>query len=277
MAAMDGEIKLPGVGPVKKKTALFVSAAFTAVIAGIFIVRKRGATANSAAAAAVGDTADSGDSGDSSAAYPGEASGDDSDGYGDQGEAAYGGYGDQGEDAYGGYGDQGEDGYDAAGYPIGSAADLAWQAQQDGTTTISTNAEWLTEAEQYLGNTTSVQAALTKVLGGIAVTDAQKTIFDEAIGIAGNPPQGYPPISITTTSPAPAAAKITVPSVTGESYTAGALKLKTAGLTAKRGAADVGTITYQSPTAGTKVAKGSVVVLGGSGSKKPSKPTTNKK
>jgi beta-lactam-binding protein with PASTA domain len=60
---------------------------------------------------------------------------------------------------------------------------------------------------------------------------------------------------------------VAVPNVVGKTYTSAASTLKAAGLTARRGVANVGTVTSQVPKAGTKVKTGSTVVLRGSGGK----------
>jgi hypothetical protein len=208
---MPDQIKIPGLGEVPRKTALIAGAAAVGIIA-VVAIRHR-ASANSAASTAA--------SPDSTAASPSDSGIDPATGvpYSEEGGADtdYSSgytipYGSDG----GGYG-AGGSGFDAAGYPIGSEADLAWQNEQDGTsgitgpsTGITTNADWVTEAESGVipGSVSTISAAVSKVLGGLAVTNAQRDLFLEAVGVLGPPPQGYPtPIKLTDTSGQPAPGK----------------------------------------------------------------------
>lgn len=112
----------------------------------------------------------------------------------------------------GGYGSYQTEGYDAAGYPLGSEADLQWQATQAGTTTnsITTNEQWLEEAESGVipGSASTIGNALSRVLGGLPVTNAQRSLFLEAVGLLGNPPGGYPqPIKLKDTAAQPGGGK----------------------------------------------------------------------
>src|ERR1700685_1066135 len=128
---MPDQIKIPGLGEVPKKTALIGGAAAVAIIA-VVAIRHR-ASANSAASSsssAVPGAASETDSGiDPAPGVPyseeGGADTDYSSGY----TIPYGSDG-------GGYG-AGGSGFDAAGYPIGSEADLAGQSAQRGTGTIT--------------------------------------------------------------------------------------------------------------------------------------------
>jgi Flp pilus assembly protein TadG len=138
------------------------------------------------------------------------------------------------------------------------------------TGTYTTNAQWVQAAEQQLGVTSTVQAALGYVLSGAPVTAAQVQIFQEAVGLIGPPPQGYPPPNVTTpstqSSPAPAGATVTVPSVSGKRlYTQAVPSLTSAGLgyhvNISTSSAHEYTVLGQTPGAGTKVAKGTVVDL----------------
>lgn len=263
------EIKIPGVGPVDKKKALLIGGGTIAAIAIVLWRRQQQAKA-AAAAAPVTDTTDNSELdqiGDPGAIDP--ATGvpyADEIGTGGQGAFDVGG-GDTGLSS---------SGFDAAGYPIGSAADLAWQAQQDGTsvgaaggTSITTNSQWLAAAEQALGNTSDIVTALTKVLGGVAVTAAQQQVFMEAVGIVGQPPGGYPTIHLTGTSGAPPASgtsTVSVPNVVGATANGAIATLTAAGLGYKLSSERNPKYTYhinsQTPAKGTKVAKGTVIRLG---------------
>lgn len=68
---------------------------------------------------------------------------------------------------------------------------------------LHTNEDWITTAESLpLGGASSdaIAAALTKVLGGLPVTQDQADIFHEVSGILGPPPQGYPSLRLVTSS-----------------------------------------------------------------------------
>jgi fibronectin type III domain protein len=215
------DIKLPGLGEVPKKYAIGGLLAALAVVV-VVIIRKKGA-ANAAGATATGANA-AGVSGQvtdpagnvCSALDPnsGYCPGSPQDIAYQQGNASEADLALGDESDYGGTGGSAVSGdYDAAGYPIGSAADLAWQAAQEGLTTtgtsttsgITTNSSWLTEAVDTLsaqgGDTGTIQTALSMVLGGLTVTTAQQDLFLEAVGILGPPPQGYPqPIKLSNTA-----------------------------------------------------------------------------
>lgn len=71
------------------------------------------------------------------------------------------------------------------------------------SSSTGTNQDWLNQAEsQSLGGASqdAIAAALTKVLGGLAVTQEQADIWHEVVGILGYPPQGYPSLRLTTTT-----------------------------------------------------------------------------
>jgi hypothetical protein len=101
----------------------------------------------------------------------------------------------------------------STGYCPGTPEDQAAQASLTGSqsatgtvsSAITTNSQWVTAALAVLpgGNTGANQTALASVLGGVAVTTAQKNVFMEAVALVGQPPQGYPPINTTDTSGQP--------------------------------------------------------------------------
>lgn len=206
---MPGDVKIPGLGEVDKKKAAVGGIIVAVGVVGIIAVRRRTAgsasstqSTNTTGTAAAADT-----SGDDSGIDPatGIPYAEEEAGYSDASD--YGGNGAVGS---------GTSDYDAAGYPIGSEADLQWQAEQDGTSTITsssgitTNADWVTEAESGVvpGSVSTISAAVAKILGGIAVTSAQRDLFLEIVGVIGEPPQGYPqPIKLTDTSAQPSPAK----------------------------------------------------------------------
>jgi hypothetical protein len=97
----------------------------------------------------------------------------------------------------------------ATGYCPGTPQDIAAQGGVTGSPVapvVSTNSDWLQAALQVLpgGDTSANEAALAGVLGGLTVTTAQKNIFLEAVGLEGQPPQGYPtPIKTSDTAAQP--------------------------------------------------------------------------
>lgn len=225
-APSGGDIKVPGIGDVPKKYVI----GGVVVGGGIAVIVFLRARSSANAAAAANTTSNAGSTTANSAIDPAT-------GIPYSEEGGYGGYASSGIDPatgipyaeeagyggsdYGGYGAYGSGtGYDAAGYPIGSEADLQWQQQQSGGGSgITTNEEWLQAAENDLGNTAAVTTALTMVLGGLTVTTAQKGIFDEALGIEGQPPGGYPkPIKTSDTGGHPGGGgggKVKIPNVDG--------------------------------------------------------------
>jgi len=125
------------------------------------------------------------------------------------------------------YGDEqsqaaGSTGYDAAGYPLGSQADLAYEQSQGssgvpvaypvtgsgsggtgtGGVTFTDNASWAQYIEAYMVNNLGASAetvgnALGKYITGQPVVAAQQSIIEQAIAFAGPPPvagtNGMPP------------------------------------------------------------------------------------
>jgi hypothetical protein len=208
---MPDKIKIPGLGEVPKKTALIAGAGAVGIIAIVAIRHKTSAGTTSGTASTTATTATDPNAVDPNTGIP----------YSQEGGADVAGYGSGYQIPYGSGGagyNAGGSGFDAAGYPIGSEADLAWQNEQNGTTVtgtgvttgITTNADWVTEAESGVipGSVSTISAAVSKVLGGLAVTTAQRDLFMEAVGVLGQPPQGYPqPIKLTDTPAQPAPAK----------------------------------------------------------------------
>jgi hypothetical protein len=210
---MPDQIKIPGLGEVPKKTAIIAGAGAVGIIAIVAIRHRSSAAATSSTATATPDaSATDPNAIDPNTGIPySQEGGADAAGYGSGYQIPYGSGG-------GGY-DAAGSGFDAAGYPIGSEADLAWQNEQNGTTGITaptspsgitTNADWVTEAESGVipGSISTISAAVSKVLGGLAVTSAQRDLFMEAVGVLGQPPQGYPqPIKLTDTPAQPSKPK----------------------------------------------------------------------
>lgn len=87
---------------------------------------------------------------------------------------------------------------------------------------LTTNSDWATAAESLLqdgGVELSVATtSITRVLGGLSVTSTQRDHFMQAVGVLGQPPQGYPtPIHVTDpgTEPTPPATTTPPPAPTG--------------------------------------------------------------
>jgi hypothetical protein len=266
-------INIPGIGEVDKKKALIIGGSTIAVIA-IVMIRKK--SAGTAAAATTTTTDPNAIDPATGIPYSQETGGsnsliDPSTGipYADEANGL-GGYN------VGGGGSVFDSGnYDAAGYPLGSQADLAWQAQVSGTSvagqSITTKSEWVAAAEQQLGNTADVASALAKVLGGLPVTVDQQNLFLEAVGIIGQPPGGYPPIKLTNTAgqpnpTTPGTTMVSVPKVTGMSANQAIARLQASGfkshLSTTRNPVHEYVVNSQTPGAGAKAAKGSTVDLG---------------
>ena len=97
------------------------------------------------------------------------------------------------------------------GYCPGTPQDIAAQGGsgitgQPTPSIPTTNSQWMQDALLVLpgGNTSANEAALAGVLAGTTVTTAQKNIFLDAVGLEGQPPQGYPqPIKTSDTAGQP--------------------------------------------------------------------------
>lgn len=211
------DVKLPGLGKVDKKYAIGGALAAVAIVVVVMVRKKSAASAAAAATPATGGAATVTDPAgnvcsvlDPNSGYCPGSSQDQA--YQQNESGALSNLGDESD--YGGTGSSAVSGdYDAAGYPIGSEADLQYEQGLTGTGTsattstsgITTNSSWLTEAVDELmaqgGDSATIQTALSMVLGGLAVTSAQQSLFLEAVGILGQPPQGYPqPIKLTNTA-----------------------------------------------------------------------------
>jgi hypothetical protein len=94
-------------------------------------------------------------------------------------------------------------GYDVYGNPLPAPTGAT------GTSGVfSTNSDWANAAESALENggvTLAVSTlAISRVLGGLTVTSAQRDYFLQGVGLLGPPPQGYPtPIKLTDSGTGP--------------------------------------------------------------------------
>lgn len=183
---MSGTITIPGVGPTKKVYVIAGVGVLGGVLFYAYWKRSQTAAATATAPAVVDSTGADGFTEDSTAAgyntaYP---------------PASYSPYG-----------------YDLYGNPLppptGAGSNGAY----------TTNSDWATAAEAQMQSDAlplaTIQTALGRVLGGLSVSSAQKDIFMQAVGLLGQPPQGYPtPIKLTDsgTEPVPGG---TLPAPTG--------------------------------------------------------------
>ena len=117
---------------------------------------------------------------------------------------------------------------------------------------ILTNEDWLTEAQSLdIGADPSVvTAALVKILGGTPTTQTEQEIFHQVVGIIGAPPQGNPPLKLssnpvtppppTTTPPPPTAQRMHMVWVTSKVAVGGqSIKTKQTNLARTAAAAGV--------------------------------------
>jgi len=184
MGADMSDVKVPGIGPVKKPVALAAGGVVVGILVYAYWKRSK---ANAAAASTTA-------AGTTTATDPSQAI-DPSTGLTYAEEAAGGGGTGYGYPSYGGYsggGQYSQNGYDVYGNPLPAPTGLGGGA-------ITTNNDWATAAETVLqdaGVTLAVAtAAVTRVLG---VTSTQRDYFLQSVGTLGQPPQGYPkPIKVT--------------------------------------------------------------------------------
>lgn len=163
---MSGEVKIPGIGPVKKGYA-YAGVALVMGIVGYAYYRRK----NHPAAAADTPAATTPDSSTPTSPYtqPSDGSG-------------YSPY--PAQQPYSPYG------YDIYGNPLPAPTGLY------GGGAYTTNSAWAEAAEAALENTgltlATAATAVTRVLGGLSVTSTQQGYFLQAVGTLGQPPQGYP-------------------------------------------------------------------------------------
>lgn len=179
--------------------------------------------------------------------------------YGDEqgGGFGIGGYGTSGFGGFPGYG----------GFPGGTGN----PPPAPGPGSFTNNAQWAQYAETQLAfaDPNAVSAALGKYLTGQPMTTDQEGLADQAIAIAGYPPVagpgGFPPsMHQAGGNPGPGGGKVAVPNVVGGNWMGAIHALQAAGLKPSPSAKPSNAkdpITKQSPSAGTKVAKGSTVTL----------------
>ena len=268
---MADKIKLPFAGEVNKKTAIIGGLVVAAGI-GIYVIRKQRQSAAAASTTSTGMVTDpAGNQCQALDPVSGYCPGTQEDEQYQEQEASSIG---EGYDDYPGGGAGGTYVTDAEGNtclaldPVTGLCPVGVGTSGQ-TTSVTTNAQWVVEAEEQLGNTATVQAALGYALSGSPVTQAQKNIFMEAIGLLGPPPQGYPPLNVTGSagqSP-PKPTQATVPNVMGQRVVQEAEPaLKAAGFTYRTSVPvnpkNEYVVNSQTPRGGAKAAKGSRVDLG---------------
>jgi hypothetical protein len=263
---MAENIKLPLVGEVKKRTAYLGGGAILLIV-GIAYYRSK--KAKQATALASGDTTGTvtDPAGNVCAALdpqsgycPGSP---EDEQYLQQQSAGLGGYGIGYPGA--GYGSFVTDAQGNTCTAIDPATGLCPVGGATGRTSVTTNAQWVNEAELQLGYTTTVQQALGYVLSGQPVTADQKRLFMEAVGLLGPPPQGYPPINVVGGNHHPGPKnRVKVPNLAGQRVAVASEVLRDIGLkpgipNRKPGVAY--DVTSTSPAAGKEVTEGSTVHL----------------
>lgn len=200
MAGLEGTVKLPAFGTVKKKTAAGVGGGAVLFVLLIWYVRQRKTAKAASPGPATGTVTDP--AGNTCAAInpaTGYCPGTLEDQQALSGSAGALGAGAPADTSGAGSGLQG-----ASGSPGGTVQGPA----PPGPGNFASNAEWAQYAEAYLtgsagGDPAAVSSAIGKYLTGQPVTTDQVAIIDEAIAYAGQPPQAGPggdPPGINTTA-----------------------------------------------------------------------------
>lgn len=190
--AMEGTVKLPGIGPVKKKTAAYGSLSAVVLVLAIYWYRARKASSSKAATGATGTAGTSTDPAGNVGTI------DPATGY------VYGSAEDTAALASAGTGTAyntsglGSGGLSGYYYPPGGST----QATAPGPGNFADNAEWAQYVESYMisnlnADAATVGNAIGKYLTGQPVDPTQQNIIQEAIAVGDKPPQagtgGYPP------------------------------------------------------------------------------------
>lgn len=289
--ALEGDVKLPGGGKVPKKAAA-AGVVVVATLIGVYYYKKRKAGSASSTAAAAASSTDQyppdGTTGNPSDPY----STDPASGltYGDEaGGSALSGLG---SGAYSGsYPWDGTVGNSGDPYSLDPGTGVTYGDEGGGSTggsssggpPFTSNAQWSQYATNYLTGTIgesagTVAGALGPYLTGQQVDAAQKSIIDQAIAFAGNPPvageQNYPP-SIRLKSPS-SGQTVVVPDVTGDTLGNAESAMKSAGFkyqTVPHHADASWEVTHQAPKGGSKAKQHALVTLT---AKEPAKKTEHK-
>lgn len=277
-----GEVHLPLVGNVKKHTAIIGGVVFAGVL-GIVYFRYRKGAASTSASPVAGGTSGAVTAGDT---YPPDGTTDNpSDPYSTDSATGQ-TYGNE-STMYSAGGDigsispyQGTSDYGGAYYgPINPTT---------ANVSLTTNAEWAQQVENDLSangvDTATAATALSKILAGLQVTQAQADLFKQGMGLEGPPPQSYPqPIKISSagTGSGSQSALVTVPNVVGMTEKDAASTIQQAhlhphGPPVSKVAGVTQVVTAQNPATGHKVTSGSTVSVTVR-TTKPAKPPVKKK
>lgn len=285
--ALEGTVKLPGVGEVSKRNAA-IGAAIVLGILGIAYYRHAKNTASTNASPGGGTAAGAaGTTGQVTDPAGNVCSAVDASGYcpGTDQSNAYlaeqnGYYGSSGYDQYGGYaGGGGTGGYGGGECSLPDGTIGVYDSLGNcvpitggggGTTNPTTAAQWVAATAPLVpGSPAAFEAAAAKVFAGLTVTTNQKDLFLEGVGLNPLPPNvTYPqPIKTSDTpgQPGPGGGRVKVPQVTGLRAEDAAGDIGAAGLnprvTPGTPPGKVGHITSQVPKANSMVAAGSTVTL----------------
>jgi len=243
--ATAGTVRLPGFGPVNKKTLIVATVVGGGVLAYVWVRRAQKASLGTGTPAA-GATDPNLD----------PATGFD---YGTPQDLAAQG------------GSQGFDPFALdSGLGLGGAAGAAPAPVPAAPAPVTTNAEWEQECIANLqdggvsqATVSNAESGLPRYLAHLTLNDQQATAVQLAVGLTGQPPSGGP-FSIRR-APGPPPPKpgthVKVPDVVGLEYAGGAAIIHAAGL--KPHQEGPGRIVQQHPAAETTVTKGSTVVLFG--------------
>lgn len=198
--SLEGTVKLPGFGPVKKKTAAYAGAGGVFLVLAVWWYRQRKAAQSASSAASSGAAGMVTDPAGNTCSAINPATGycpgtvEDQQAMG--GAAALGGP----------YDTSGLGGGGLSGYYYGSGGATA--VTPPGPGNFADNAEWAQYVESYMigtlnGDPAATGNAIGKYLTGQPVTADQQNIIQEAIAYGGQPPAagagGYPPSIKTAT------------------------------------------------------------------------------
>ena len=267
MAGLEGTVKVPGMGAVKKKTAVYGGIGAVVLVLGVWWYRQRKASSS-------GSAASTGTATGSQATDPAGNTGtiDPATGY------VYGSPEDQQALAtasgYGAPYDTSQLGGGLGGYYYGPGGST--QTVPPGPGNFADNAEWAQYAETYMIDTLSADAnsvgnALGKYITGQPVDSTQQNIVQEAIAVAGYPPVsgpgGYPP-NIRTSSGGGGGggggSQTLVPNVNGRDAGEAHNLIQAAGLVpveGERGQQPHWVVTSTRPAGGKTVTKGTRVII----------------
>lgn len=269
MAALDGKIKVPGLGEVSKKAAVIGGGVGVGVVA-IVIIRKK-ATANNTAPAttsAATNAAQTDPAGNVGVINPATGyvygSPEDEQGLAQGSQASFSDLGLGGGSVNSGIDPNTDIPFADEGGGSGSIP----TSTPVTTTAPATREIWLEQAISDM-NAPNLASIAPAIWAGIAVSAADKSTFLEAVALEGSPPGGYPsPIKLTDTpahpTPTPTASQVTVPKVVGQHGEDAKKNLEAAGFKVTQSPATtpkgkITVVTAQTPAGGSKAKKDATV------------------